>query len=259
MQLYDKIGVGYNTTRKADPYLANRFYELLGIVPGGIYLDVGCGTGNYLSALVGKGLNFHGVDASELMLKEAGLKNPDVKLYHNKIEDLSLESEYFHGATAILTMHHWGNLDKGLEQVYRVLRPGSKMVAFSFTPEQVKGYWLTHYFPQMIERAAAVVPSIEELETLLLETGFKTVEFESYFVLPDLEDHFMYSCKHAPERCLDPEMRKNTSGFTALADQEEIEEGLLQLAEDIRTGKIDEVIKDFSNELGDYLFVIAEK
>jgi hypothetical protein len=26
---YDKIGLGYNTTRKADPYLTNRIYELL--------------------------------------------------------------------------------------------------------------------------------------------------------------------------------------------------------------------------------------
>jgi ubiquinone/menaquinone biosynthesis C-methylase UbiE len=259
MQLYDKIGQGYNTTRKADPYLANRFYELLGAVDDGEYLDAGCGTGNYLAALGAKGLSFHGVDASELMLKEASLKNPGLKLYNSKVEELPLESEYFDGATAILTMHHWRNLDRGLEQIYRVLKPGGRLVAFSFTPEQVMGYWLAHYFPKMIERAAAVVPGIGELETLLLETGFKAVEFDNYFVLPDLEDHFMYSCKHAPERCLDPEMRKNTSGFTALADTEEVEQGLVQLEEDIRTGKIDEVIRSFNNELGDYLFVVAEK
>lgn len=259
MQLYDKIGQGYNTTRKADTYLADRFYGLLGMVADGVYLDVGCGTGNYLAALSAKGLSFHGVDASELMLEEARRKNPDAKLYHSKVEELPLESEYFDGATAILTMHHWANLDKGLEQIYRVLRPGSRMVAFTFTPEQVRSYWLAHYFPQMIERAASGVPGIGELETLLLETGYKTVEFENYFVMPDLEDHFMYSCKHAPERCLDPEMRKNTSGFTALANREEVEQGLTQLEEDIRTGKMDEVIKKFDNELGDYLFVVAEK
>lgn len=259
MQLYDKIGQGYNTTRKADPYLANRFYELLGRIEGGVYLDVGCGTGNYLEALRAKGLDFHGVDASELMLQEASRKSPGIHLHHSRVEDLLLESEYFDGATAILTMHHWENLDKGLEQVYRVLRPGSKLVAFSFTPEQVRNYWLAQYFPGMIARAANGVSGIGELETLLLETGFKSVEFENYYVLPDLEDHFMYSCKHAPERCLDPEMRKNTSGFTALANREEVVQGLLQLEEDIRTGKIDEVIKSFSNEAGDYLFVVAEK
>jgi hypothetical protein len=59
--------------------------------------------------------------------------------------------------------------------------------------------------------------------------------------------------------CLVPEMRKNTSGFTALANQAEVETGIRQLEQDIVTGMIDEVMKKYENEIGDYLFIVAEK
>ena len=259
MPLYDTIGQGYNTTRKADLYLTERFYELLSPIPGGIYLDAGCGTGNYLNALSKKGLQFYGIDPSETMLIEARAKNPGTEFVCCKAEGNPFEDNFFDGVTAILTLHHWENISKGLTELCRVLKPGAKFVSFSFTPEQVRGYWLAHYFPVMIERAANVVPALDEMEKMLLDAGFSSVVFENYFVLPDLEDHFMYSCKHSPERCLIPEMRKNTSGFTALANKEEVEQGLLMLEEDINTGKIDSVIKSYENNLGDYLFISANK
>ncbi len=259
MPLYDTIGKGYNTTRAADPYLTERFYELLRPGPDGLYLDAGCGTGNYLGALGKRGLKYYGIDPSETMLEEARAKNPGVKFVCCKAEDNPFEDDRFDGATAILTLHHWANMQEGLKQVCRVLKPGARLVSFSFTPEQVRGYWLAHYFPKMIERAADTVPSLSDMDGVLLDAGFSSVVFEPYFVLPDLEDHFMYSCKHMPERCLIPEMRKNTSGFTALANQEEVANGLLELEEDIRSGKVESVMKHYENDLGDYLFIIAEK
>jgi len=259
MPLYDTIGQGYNTTRRADPYLCERFYELLTPTAGGRYLDAGCGTGNYIKALSGMGLEYYGIDPSETMLKEAREKNPGTKFALCRAEDNPFEDNFFDGATAILTLHHWENIVKGLTEVCRVLKPGAKLVMFSFTPEQVRGYWLAHYFPTMIERAANTVPSLNEMGRILQDVGFSSVSFESYFVLPDLQDHFMYSCKHSPERCLLPEMRKNTSGFTALANQEEVNEGLVMLEDDIRMGRIDAVVQQYENDLGDYLFIVAGK
>lgn len=259
MVLYDTIGKGYNTTRKADPYLTGKFYDLLAPVQDGIYLDAGCGTGNYLHALSAKGLSFYGIDPSETMLEKAMRQNPTVKFTCCKAEDIPFDNHFFNGVTAILTMHHWDSIPQGLKEIYRVLKPGGRFVSFSFTPEQVKGYWLAQYFPGMIDRAANTIPALSEMERFVKDAGFGTVNFEKYFVRPDLEDHFMYSCKHEPERCLIPEMRENTSGFTALANQAEVAAGLLQLEADISTGKINKVIKDHENELGDYLFITAQK
>ena len=53
---YDRIGIGYDVTRRADPYLTRRLLGLLEPRSGGLYLDVACGSGNYTAALAAEGL-----------------------------------------------------------------------------------------------------------------------------------------------------------------------------------------------------------
>ena len=55
---YDEIGTGYNSTRQADPYLTERLLYHLQPKTDRLYLDIGCGTGNYTCTLADKGLNF---------------------------------------------------------------------------------------------------------------------------------------------------------------------------------------------------------
>jgi hypothetical protein len=44
---YDYLGLGYNHTRKADPYLFQQLFTCLNPKNDGIYLDINCGTRNY--------------------------------------------------------------------------------------------------------------------------------------------------------------------------------------------------------------------
>ena len=259
MALYDTIGTNYNATRKADPYIANKIYELLAPHSPGLYLDAGCGTGNYLNALTGKGLRFYGLDPSETMLEVARRRNEGTTFVNSTAENIDLPDNFFDGATAILTIHHWQNLQKGLQEVNRVLKPGTPMVFFSFTPQQMKGYWLYHYFPKMIERAMQIIPPMNEMERLLMASGFTSVKSELYFVREDLEDHFMYSNKYKPENYLLAEVRNNASGFSALAAREEVAAGVAMLDADIRSGKIAGIMAQYQNDIGDYLFIKAVK
>lgn len=259
MALYDTIGTNYNTTRKADPYIASKIYDLLSPAPSGIYLDIGCGTGNYLHALSNRGLQFYGVDPSETMLRVARQRNPDAIFINSTSDSISLPDRFFDGAIAVLTIHHWANLLKGLREVNRLLKPGAPMVVFSFTPEQMKGYWLFHYFPQMIEKAMQLIPSLNDMEKLLMSAGFSHIATELYYVREDLEDNFMYSNKYKPENYLRPEVRNNASAFSALATKEETENGVAMLATDIKTGKINDIMVEYHNNIGDYLFIKATK
>lgn len=255
---YDIIGKGYNTTRKADPYLTSRIYELLRAQPGKKYVDIGCGTGNYLTALSQKGLSFYGVDPSATMLQEARAKKNDAQFFLGAAEDLPFEDRFFEGAIAILTIHHWNNIEKGFKEIKRVLKPGSNFVCMSFTTQQSGSYWLNHYFPKMMERTFYITPEKDEMEDLLIQAGFSEVCFENYFVHDELEDHFLYSSKNKPERYLIPEIRNNTSAFSYYAnDPEEINTGLKRLEEDIQSGNIRQIIRDHENQHGDYIFVTA--
>jgi ubiquinone/menaquinone biosynthesis C-methylase UbiE len=66
--LYDRIGEGYDTTRKADKGIVEKIRTHLDPYPGDPYLDVACGSGNYTVALADQGCSFHGIDVSEKML-----------------------------------------------------------------------------------------------------------------------------------------------------------------------------------------------
>ena len=72
--LYNTIGLTYNSTRKADPYLADRLYHLLQPGEGKLYLDIGCGTGSTTVAIarrLGPSGSCTGLDISEPMIAAA--------------------------------------------------------------------------------------------------------------------------------------------------------------------------------------------
>lgn len=252
--IYDTIGTNYNNTRRADSYIAGRLYDLLNPVKGGKYIDIGTGTGNYLNALSAMGLNFTGIEPSATMLEKARLHNPAAEIIQAKAENIPLPDNSFDGGMGTFTVHHWDDMLKGFSEIYRILKPGSNFVLLSFTPAQLHNYWLYHYFPNTMKRSAEVVVSIEEMTAVFESCGFTGVITENYFVHDGLTDHFLYSNKYRPEQYLNPAIRNGASSFTVYADQPEVERGLLQLEADIKSGKIRDIIQQYENNLGDYLF-----
>jgi ubiquinone/menaquinone biosynthesis C-methylase UbiE len=259
MPIYDQIGQDYNLTRRADPYIAQRLYEFLMPVAGGNYLDIGCGTGNYLNALAAKGLTICGADPSAEMLAQAIRNNPSATFVTAGAEQLPYDTEHFDGIMAVLTIHHWQDMMAGLREINRVLKKSGRLVLFTFTPEQMRGYWLYHYFPIMIERCMLTTPPLAEMESRLRDCGFSHVASEPYFVRENLQDHFLYSFKHRPEKYLIQEVRKGSSGFRLLSDPAELAVGLVRLKQDIETGEIKKILTQYENDQGDYLFMIAHR
>lgn len=256
--MYDSIGIGYNITRCADPYLSERLYQLLKPESGKKYLDIGCGTGNYTIELAKRGIAFWGIDPSAKMLDEAKEKFPGVNWLSGSAENIPLQNEFFDGAIATLTIHHWNNPKTSFKEINRVLKPGCRFVLFSSTPEQMQGYWLNYYFPQMMAEANNKMPSLLLVEEALNAAGFQITETETYFVKDDLQDLFLYSCKNKPELCFDENIRNGISTFALTNNKEEVENGLNKLRYDIDNNNLEAVIRKYENQLGDYIFIVAE-
>ena len=103
------------------------------------------------------------------------------------------------------------------------------------------------------------MPSFETIEKAAAETGFVITTNEKYFIPDDLNDHFLYVGKNRPELYFDEEIRKGISSFSALSNAEEVQDGLSKLQNDIDFSRFKEIKTRFDNDLGDYLFVVAEK
>jgi ubiquinone/menaquinone biosynthesis C-methylase UbiE len=259
MAVYDEIGTGYDDTRKADPYITSRVIHFLDIHDEGPYLDAACGTGNYTVAMASQtGTTFHGIDVSEHMIEIARSKSRTVQWSLGDVTSLPYEDNTFSGATCILSIHHFKDLNRAFRELFRVISHG-RLVIFTSDKKQMDGYWLNAYFPEMMRRSTAKMPGIDEVSLALEVAGFENLFTEKYDVRPDLQDWFMYCGKHAPGMYLDPAIRKGSSGFAIYSDEDEVEWGLKKLSGDIETGRINDVIASYRHEDGDYLFIVAEK
>ncbi len=256
---YDNIGINYNETRSADPYIANQLLKKLHPKTNGLYLDIGCGTGNYTNVFEKKGFQFIGVDPSERMLEKAKLKNSKITWKSGHAENIPLPPKHVDGIIGSLTIHHWNDLHKSFLELNRILKPDGQIVIFTSTPKQMKGYWLNHYFPMMLKDSMLQMPSLDALTNAMINAKFTEIKTAPYFVKPDLKDLFLYCGKEYPERYLKPEIRRGISSFSSLANKNEIDKGLINLEKDIKSNTINNIIKSFENDLGDYLFITAKK
>ena len=256
---YDKIGVDYSLTRRADNYLTERLLDNLNPDPDGIYLDIGCGTGNYTHEFNKRGHDFIGIDPSSEMLDKAKEKSNSVEWRIGSAEKTDLESESIDGIVGTLTIHHWTDLRQGFIELFRILKRKGRMVIFTSTPEQMKGYWLNYYFPKMLEESSRHMPSYQSVKQAMNGAGFAVIRTETYSIRPDLDDLFLYSGKHNPELYFKSEVRNGISSFSSLATRDEVNTGLAKLRVDMNSDKISEIIKSFENDLGDYLFITGEK
>jgi len=257
--LYNTIGTGYNSTRQADPYITEQLFECLAPKPSELYLDIGCGTGNYTMALANKGLRFYGVEPSEKMLDLAKVRNQEITWLVGNAEQIPTDDDMFQGCIATLTVHHWKSIKKAFIELQRVLKKNGKIVFFTSTPEQMANYWLNHYFPKMMEESILQMPSLATVKSAAAKAGFVITATEKYFVRDGLRDCFLYIGKNRPELYFDEDVRKGISSFSALSNLDEVKNGLATLHNDLRTGEFENIRSKFNNDLGDYLFVIVEK
>jgi len=256
---YNKIGINYNQTRKADPYLTEQLLKHLNPSKDGLYLDIGCGTGNYTCELQKKGFNCIGIDPSIEMLQKAQSQNEAIQWKMGSAEKTDLPKGSIDGIIGTLTIHHWINLTRAFSELEHILKPNGKIVLFTSTPQQMKGYWLNHYFPKMLEDSMIQMPTFEAVEKAMNTSGMMINSTKIYNIRPDLKDQFLYCGKQNPKLYFDENVRQGISSFSALANTEEVKIGLAQLRKDINSGKINTIIKSYENNLGDYLYIIGEK
>jgi ubiquinone/menaquinone biosynthesis C-methylase UbiE len=254
--LYDRIGVGYDGTRRADPGIVARLEALLGPSSRGRRLDLACGTGSYTVALAEKGGRWVGVDISEVMLRAAGTRSTRIHWQRAKADSLPFPDASFTGAVCTLAVHHFPDREAAFREVRRVLA-GGVFVLFVCEVDRTRRFWLREYFPHMFERIEAKEPSASEMLADLDAAGFREVATEPWFVPDDLVDHFLYCGKRRPELYFDPAIRAGISSFADLADDVEVAAGLKRLRADVSSGRIEEVIASSPTPDGDYVFLRA--
>jgi demethylmenaquinone methyltransferase/2-methoxy-6-polyprenyl-1,4-benzoquinol methylase len=164
-------------------------------------LDLASGTGDFaIESLRLNPKEIIGMDISEGML-EVGRQKMKKHGYDKVIsmrlgdsEDLPFEDNYFDALTVGFGVRNYENLEKGLAEMFRVVRPGGKLIILEFSKPKkfpVKQYYAFHskyiipFFGKRIskdEKAYAYLPESvqafpegEDFENILIKLNYKDV------------------------------------------------------------------------------------
>jgi SAM-dependent methyltransferase len=222
-------------------------------------LDIGCGTGNYTTAVSKAGGKFIGIDPSETMLKLARERSAAIDWRIGTAEQTGLAEASVDGVMGFLTMHHWTDLNASFRELSRIMKSGKKIILFTASREQMRNYWLVHYFPTMMSDSIAQMPDLSDLRSAISGSEMSILEEEPYAIQAELKDNFLYCGKSDPLKYLNEDIRLGISSFSALAHAHEVNTGLGQLKQDIRSGRVQEIISAHQQAAGDYLFIVAQK
>jgi demethylmenaquinone methyltransferase / 2-methoxy-6-polyprenyl-1,4-benzoquinol methylase len=113
-----------------------RAADLARVGRGSRALDVATGTGDLALALAARGAEVVGSDFSDGMLERARAKaagRPGVRFEHADALSLPYEDRSFDAATVGFGARNFGDLERGLSEMVRVVRPGGRVVILEIT------------------------------------------------------------------------------------------------------------------------------
>jgi SAM-dependent methyltransferase len=257
--LYDRIGQGYNSTRRPDPTIFAALANAVRCGPGQRLLDAACGTGNYTLALQHRGASVSGVDASGLMLAAARARSSTIAWVQARVEWLPFVSASFDTITCVNAVHHFGDVEQAFAEFQRILKPGGRLAIFTNTAEQVLAFWVARYFPRAVAEAAARCIPETRFARLGEQSGLALADRLAWQQPRDPVDLFLYCGKHRPELYLDPAIRAGISTFASASDPAEIEQGVARLRQDIASGAIAETVQQAARRKEDYSIFVYER
>lgn len=222
MPLYDTIGRNYASLRRPDPRIAATIDAALGDAAS--VVNIGAGAGSYEPT----GRTVIAVEPSEVMIRQRPpTAAPCLRGY---AEALPLETGAVDAAMAILTAHHWTDLERGFGEMARVAR--KRAVLLTWVPDAAP-FWLTdEYFPEIAAHDRTVFPGADALASML-ERLIGPVRMAPVPIPHDCTDGFLCAYWRRPELYISAEARSAISSFARI----DAEAGLLKLREDLASGR----------------------
>ena len=211
-RMFDKIAPSYDRLNHALSLGIDRRWRCTAVDALGIHqpqqiLDIATGTGDFALLLAKRIKPQHivGADISEGMMavgrekvKEEGLQNV-ISFQYEDCMQLSCPDGSFDAVTSSYGVRNFQNLDKGLQEMQRVLRPGGHLLIVELTPPpsfpMKQLFWLyAHVVMPLLGRLIShddsaytylpasmeAFPQPEQMEGILRKAGFTEVQWRRF-------------------------------------------------------------------------------
>ncbi len=149
--------------------------RLAGYRPRGEVVDVGCGPGYLVEAVLKRlpDLQVVGIDYSKEMVQtarkraEASRFTKRSTFLQGDVAKLPLRDASVGFVVSSLSLHHWSNPQEGFAEIYRVLRPNGQLLLFDLRRDTARMFYGLLRFAQAVVVPAALRRVNEPLGSLL--------------------------------------------------------------------------------------------
>ncbi|KXA95874.1 hypothetical protein AKJ65_00010 [candidate division MSBL1 archaeon SCGC-AAA259E19] len=229
---YDEIASNYSKHRDIHPKVLEGLISSENIKKGSNVLEVGCGTGNYITAICQTvGASSYGIDPSEEMLKKARARTGEVLFKKEKAENLDFE-DCFDLIFSVDVIHHLDSPSQYFEKAYESLNKDGKICTVTDSEWIIENREpLSKYFPETIEADLERYPKIDELKTCMAEVGFTEIQGNVVEQTKQITDLQAY--------------REKTFSVLHLITDEAYEEGITRMKKDLMKGPIRRISRYF--------------
>jgi demethylmenaquinone methyltransferase/2-methoxy-6-polyprenyl-1,4-benzoquinol methylase len=165
--------------------------------PGDRTLDACCGTGDLAIAARSRAADVVGLDFSARMLERARRKAPDVEFVEGDMLALPFDDESFDSVTVGFGVRNVEDLEAGIRELRRVLRPGGRLGILEITtPRGVLAPFYRVWFDRVVPLLGKVLPggdaytylpasvrrfpAPDALKELLEQHGFAGVRYRTF-------------------------------------------------------------------------------
>jgi demethylmenaquinone methyltransferase/2-methoxy-6-polyprenyl-1,4-benzoquinol methylase len=165
--------------------------------PGDAVLDACCGTGDLALAAAREGGRVTGLDFSQRMLERARRKAPGLEWVEGDMLALPFSDGAFDAATVGFGVRNVDDLDRGVAELRRVLRPGGRLAILEITqPKGALRPFYSLWFDRIVPLLGRVLPGgsaytylpasvrrfpgPDELVGVIESAGFRDVRYRTF-------------------------------------------------------------------------------
>jgi SAM-dependent methyltransferase len=205
---YAPLAGDYARVRRAEPEVAQQLHAALG--DARTVINVGAGTGCYEPT----DRYVVAVEPSAAMRRRRPRGLPPA--VDARADALPFDGDAFDAALAILTIHHWPDLNRGLAELRRVTK--GPIVILTADPERLDRLWLASYAPEFHAAERRRYPPLDSIRD---QVGGR-LSARPLRVPLHCTDGFADAFYGRPEALLDVEVRRAQSawGFVDAAAQD---------------------------------------
>lgn len=161
--MFDRIAPVYDLMNRAMTVGLDRRWRRLAarsvVRPGDVVLDACCGTGDLAIEAARAGGRVTGVDFSERMLERARRKAPELEWLQADVMSLPFVAASFDAATIGFGIRNVADLEAGLRELARVLRPRARIAVLEITrPTGLLRPFFRLWFDALVPLAGRLLP-----------------------------------------------------------------------------------------------------